>query len=85
SRKTVKKPVINSLKDLIDETEISIDILNVFDNYDEYEKLKIEEQAINLCSVEENIDVNFLLTMKRKSKKIYFNTIKKYIERVIND
>ncbi|WP_231549768.1 MULTISPECIES: replication initiator protein A [unclassified Cetobacterium] len=85
ARKTVKKPVINSIKELIDETDISIDILKVFDEYDEYEKLKIEEQAINLCSLEENIDVNFLLTMKRKSKKIYFNTIKKYIERVINE
>ena len=85
ARRTVKKPVINSLKELIDETDISIDILKVFDEYDEYEKLKIEEQAIKLCSLEENIDVNFLLTMKRKSKKIYFNTIKKYIERVINE
>ncbi|WP_418963973.1 replication initiator protein A [Cetobacterium sp.] len=85
ARRTVKKPVINSLKELIDETDISVDILKVFDEYDEYEKLKIEEQAINLCSLEENIDVNFLLTMKRKSKKIYFNTIKKYIERVINE
>ncbi|MGL5053458.1 MAG: replication initiator protein A [Cetobacterium sp.] len=84
-RKIVKKPVINSLKELIDETEISVDILNVFDEYDEYEKLKIEERAINLCSLEENIDVNFLLTMKRKSKKIYFNTIKRYIQRVINE
>ncbi|MGL4646233.1 MAG: replication initiator protein A, partial [Cetobacterium sp.] len=82
ARRTVKKPVINSLKELIDETDISVDILKVFDEYDEYEKLKIEEQAIKLCSLEENIDVNFLLTMKRKSKKIYFNTIKKYIERV---
>lgn len=85
ARKTVKKPVINSLKDLIEDSEISTDIFKVFDEYDEYEKLKIEEQAINICSVEENIDINFLLTMKRKSKKIYFNTIKKYIERVINE
>lgn len=85
ARRTVKKPVINSLKELIDETDISVDILKIFDEYDEYEKLKIEEQAINICSLEENIDVNFLLTMKRKSKKIYFNTIKKYIERVINE
>ncbi|WP_297597821.1 replication initiator protein A [uncultured Cetobacterium sp.] len=85
ARKTVKKPVINSIKELIDDSEISTDILKIFDEYDEYEKLKIEEQAIKICSLEENIDVNFLLTMKRKSKKIYFNTIKKYIERVINE
>ncbi|WP_297404275.1 replication initiator protein A [uncultured Cetobacterium sp.] len=85
ARKTVKKPVINSIKDLIEDSEISTDILKVFDEYDEYEKLKIEERAINICSVEESIDINFLLTMKRKSQKIYFNTIKKYIERVINE
>lgn len=85
ARRTVKKPVINSLKEIIDESDIPMDILKKFDEYDEYEKLKIEEQAINICSLEENIDINFLLTMKRKSKKIYFNTIKKYIERVINE
>ncbi|MEG0517099.1 MAG: replication initiator protein A, partial [Cetobacterium sp.] len=54
ARRTVKKPVINSLKELIDETDISVDILKIFDEYDEYEKLKIEEQAIKLCSLEEN-------------------------------
>lgn len=85
ARRTVKKPVINSIKELVDESEISKDILKVFEEYDEYEKLKIEEQAIKICCEEEKIDFGFLVTMKTKSKKIYFNTIKKYIERVIND
>lgn len=85
ARKTVKKSVISNIKEIIDESEIPVDILKVFNEYDEYEKLKIEERAINICSIEENIDINFLLMMKRKSKKIYFNTIKKYIEKVINE
>lgn len=85
ARRTVKKPVINSIKELVDEAEIPIDILKFFEEYDEYEKLKIEEQAIKLCCLEEKIDFSFLVTMKSKSQKIYFNTIKKYIERVIND
>ena len=75
------------LTDISENLEFIVKLQPVIVNklYDEYEKLKIEEQAIKLCSLEENIDVNFLPTMKRKSKKIYFNTIKKYIERVINE
>ena len=56
-----------------------------FNEYDEFEKLKIEEQALKLCSQEEGIDVNFRPTMKAKSKNIYLNTIKRYIERVIKE
>lgn len=85
ARKTVRKPVISSIKDLVEDNEIPEDILIKFENYDEYEKMKIEEKALKICSEEENIDVNFLLTMKSKSQKIYLNTIKKYIERVIKE
>ena len=81
----VKKPVINSIKDIISGTDISKDLMAEFNEYDEFEKLKIEEQALKLCSQEEGIDVNFLLTMKAKSKNIYLNTIKRYIERVIKE
>lgn len=85
ARRGVKKPVINSIKDIISETDISKDLMAEFNEYDEFEKLKIEEQALKLCSQEEGIDVNFLLTMKAKSKNIYLNTIKRYIERVIKE
>lgn len=85
ARRGVKKPVINSIKDIISGTDISKDLMSEFNEYDEFEKLKIEEQALKLCSQEEGIDVNFLLTMKAKSKNIYLNTIKRYIERVIKD
>lgn len=85
ARRGVKKPVINSIKDIISGTDISKDLMSEFNEYDEFEKLKIEEQALKLCSQEEGIDVNFLLTMKAKSKNIYLNTIKRYIERVIKE
>lgn len=85
ARRGVKKPVINSIKDIISGTDISKDLMAEFNEYDEFEKLKIEEQALKVCSQEEGIDVNFLLTMKAKSKNIYLNTIKRYIERVIKE
>lgn len=87
ARKGVKKPVISSIKDIISEAEtpISKDLMAEFNEYDEFEKLKIEEQALKICSQEEGIDINFLLTMKAKSKNIYLNTIRRYIERVLKE
>ncbi len=85
ARRSVKKPVISSIKDIINDTDIPKDLMAEYNNYDEFEKLKIEEKALKICSQEEGIDVNFLLTMKSKSKNIYLNTIKRYIERVIKD
>ena len=85
ARRGVKKPVINSIKDIISDTEIPKDLMAEFNEYDEFEKLKIEEKALKICSQEEGIDINFLLTMKSKSKNIYLNTIKRYIERVIKE
>ena len=85
ARRGVKKPVISNIKDIISGTDIPKDLMVEFNEYDEFEKLKIEEQALKLCSQEEGIDVNFLLTMKAKSKNIYLNTIKRYIERVIKE
>lgn len=85
ARRSVKKPVISSIKDIITDTDIPKDLMAEYNNYDEFEKLKIEEKALKICSQEEGIDVNFLLTMKSKSKNIYLNTIKRYIERVIKE
>ena len=85
ARRGVKKPVISNIKDIISGTDIPKDLMAEFNEYDEFEKLKIGEQALKLCSQEEGIDVNFLLTMKAKSKNIYLNTIKRYIERVIKE
>lgn len=85
ARKAIKKPVISSIKDLVEKTDIPRDILTDFENYGEYERLQIEEEALKLCAEEEGIAINFLLTLKSKSKNIYMNTLKKYIEKVIRE
>lgn len=51
ARRGVKKPVINSIKDIISGTDISKDLMAEFNEYDEFEKLKIEEQALDRKSV----------------------------------
>lgn len=81
ARRNLKKPTINSVKDIMDSPVPARekDPLLEFDKFDDYQKLKVEEKALKLCSEGEKIDVNFLLTLKSKSKTIYLNTIKKYI------
>lgn len=85
ARKAVKKPVLNNIKDLAEETNIPRDMIEEFESYDEYEKLKIEEKALELCSKEMGVDINFLLAMKEKTRAIYIGAIKDYIERVMKE
>lgn len=85
ARKAVKKPVLNNIKDLAEETNILRDMIKEFESYDEYEKLKIEEKALELCSKEMGVDINFLLAMKEKTRAIYIGAIKDYIERVMKE
>lgn len=87
ARKNLKKPTVNSVKDLIDSPVPARqkDPLFEFDKFDDYQKLKIEEKALKLCSEGENIDVKFLLTLKSKSKTIYLNTIKKYLVQALQE
>lgn len=85
ARKAVKKPVLNNIKDLVEETNIPRDMIKEFESYDEYEKLKIEEKALELCSKEMGVDINFLLAMKEKTRAIYIGAIKDYIERVMKE
>lgn len=85
ARKATKKPVLNNIKDLVGETNIPRDIIEEFESYDEYEKLKIEEKALELCSKEMGVDINFLLAMKAKTRAIYIGAIKDYIERVMKE
>lgn len=85
ARKAVKKPVLNNIKDLVEETNIPRNIIEEFESYDEYEKLKIEEKALELCSKEMGVDINFLLAMKAKTRAIYIGAIKDYIERVMKE
>lgn len=85
ARKTKKKTILNSIKDIIDEAVVPRDIIEEFESYDEYEKLKIEEKALELCSKEMGVDINFLLAMKVKTRSIYIGAIKDYIERVMKE
>lgn len=85
ARKAVKKPVLNNIKELVEDTNIPRDIIKEFESYDEYEKLKIEEKALELCSKEMGVDINFLLAMKAKTRSIYIGAIKDYIERVMKE
>ena len=86
ARKGIKaKTLTNAIRDLKDEVGIPRDILIEFEKLDDYEKLKLEEKALKLCSEEVKVSETFLLTMKEKSKVLYLNTIKKYIEKVLDE
>ena len=85
ARKGIKtKTLTNAIRDLKDEVGIPRDVLIEFEKLDDYEKLKVEEKALKLCSEEAKVSETFLLTMKEKSKVLYLNTIKKYIEKVLD-
>ena len=86
ARKGIKaKTLTSTIKNLKDELDIPRDILIEFEKLDDYEKLKVEEKALKLCSEEAKVSETFLLTMKEKSKVLYLNTIKKYIEKVLDE
>ena len=50
---------------------------------DEYEKLKVEEQALELLIAEKEINWNFLIEIKKKQPILYNSMIKNYIERAM--
>lgn len=84
ARKGIKKSLTNTIKELKEDVEISGDILIEFDKFDEYDKLKIEEKALKLCSEDTGTEESFLFVLKNNSKMIYLNTIKKYIGQVLD-
>lgn len=85
ARKGIKaKPLTNVMKELKDEVGIPRDVLVEFEKLDDYEKLKVEEKALKLCSEDTGTSENVILFLKEKSKIIYLNTIKKYIEKVLD-
>lgn len=84
ARKGIKKTItVNDIKELKEDLDIPIDIIVEFEKLDDYEKLKVEEEAIKLCSSDTGTDEKFLLLMKESSKIIYLNTIKKYIGQIL--
>lgn len=58
-----------------------INYFKEYESYDEYKKLQIEEKALELCSKEMGVDINFLLAMKTKTFSIYIGAMKEYIEK----
>lgn len=59
--------------------------LEIFKKLDIFDKLKIEERALDLCVTKEEVDINFLLSMKEKSESLYLGAIKNYIKIAINE
>lgn len=83
SPKKIEQITFNNL-----DTNSNLKIVSYYEKYqslDEFEKLKVEEKALDLCSKEMGVDINFLLTMKEKSESIYLGAIKDYIEKVIKE
>lgn len=71
-----------NIKEAINSFEKS-DILMAFEKLSEKEKATFENSALEMCSKETDIDKSFLLTMKRKSLTIYWNTLKPYLEKIL--
>ena len=55
----------------------------IYENLDVYDKIKIEEEAINLLIAEQKIDETFILKTKEAQPTIYRGMIKSYIERAM--
>lgn len=71
-----------NIKETINSFEKS-DILMAFEKLSEKEKATFENLALEMCSKETDIDKSFLLTMKRKSLTIYWNTLKPYLKKIL--
>ncbi len=72
-----------NLEDKIISLETKDELKIEFENLDNKQKLEVEKEAVNLCAEAEGISPEFLFTMKRNSPSIYFNTIRKYIEKTM--
>ncbi|MGL4534469.1 MAG: replication initiator protein A [Fusobacteriaceae bacterium] len=83
--KTFSKPIdssVTSLKEMIEEKTLKT--FSLYEKMDDYEKLKLEKQAIKLCCEETGMTEKILITMREKLKPAYINAIKIYIEKVLN-
>ncbi len=59
------------------------DYMAIFEKLDNFNKLKIEEEAINLLSKEKQIEETFILKTRQLQPGIYKGMIKNYIERAM--
>lgn len=72
---------IKSTKSMVDEIKKSE--AKTYEQLDEFQKLKVEERAIKLCCNETGMTTKALHTLREKLKPAYINTIKIYIEKVL--
>ena len=59
------------------------DYIEIFEKLDTYDKLKIEEEAIELLIKEQQIEATFIFKTKEVQPTIYKGMIKSYIERAM--
>ena len=57
--------------------------MEIFEKLDTYDKLKIEEEAIELLIKEQQIEATFIFKTKEVQPTIYKGMIKSYIERAM--
>lgn len=79
---TIEKP-IEIEKNNNTERSTEIDYMAIYENLDIYDKLKIEEEAINLLVQEQQIEETFILKTKEAQPTIYNGMMKSYLKRVI--
>ena len=79
----VNQPV-EKLKLIEEPTKDQEDYIAIYEKLDTYDKLKIEEKAIELLVKEQQVDESFLLKTKQIQPTIYHGMIKEYLERVMS-
>jgi hypothetical protein len=83
ARKGLKNPTIKENENIDNLNEVKnndTDIMEIFNKLDEFEQLNIEKAALELCSQYEDIPKDFLYNLRKVSERVYFITLKKYIE-----
>ena len=79
----VNQPV-EKLKLIEEPTKEQEDYIAIYEKLDTYDKLKIEEKAIELLVKEQQVDESFLLKTKQIQPTLYHGMIKEYLERVMS-
>lgn len=75
---------VEKLKLIEEPTKDQEDYIAIYEKLDTYDKLKIEEEAIELLVKEKQVDENFLLKTKQIQPTIYHGMIKEYLKRVMS-
>lgn len=81
---TVVEFLVDTLNSKLKEKKITRENLKEYlEKLDEFERLELEQKALELLAQENKIDINFLLKMKEKSRKSYDDILKDYYLRVL--